>query len=62
MAAQTRQPRTVFLGSSLAMATVSLMGVVLGSVLANYINADYLHRAAAIAFIAIGVSMLWGKM
>lgn len=62
MAAQTKQPFTVFLGASLALAAVSLIGVVLGSVMANYINAEYLHKAAAIAFIAIGVLMLWGKM
>lgn len=62
MAAQTKQPVVVFFGSALALAAVSLIGVVLGSVLANYINAEYLHKAAAIAFIVIGVLMLWGKM
>ncbi len=62
MAAQTKQPIAVFLGSALALTAVSLLGVVLGSVLANYINAEYLHKAAAIAFIVIGVMMLWGKM
>ena len=62
MAAQTRQPWAVFFGASLALATVSLIGVLVGSVLANYINADYLHKAAAIAFIVIGGLMLWGKM
>jgi putative Ca2+/H+ antiporter (TMEM165/GDT1 family) len=62
MAAQTKQPFTVFLGASLALAAVSLIGVVLGSVMANYINAEYLHKAAAVAFITIGILMLWGKM
>ena len=62
MAAQTKQPWTVFLGSSLALICVSLIGVVLGTVLANYINADYLHKAAAVAFIVIGALMLWGKI
>lgn len=62
MAAQTKQPFTVFLGASLALVAVSLIGVVLGSVLANYINAEYLHKAAAVAFIIIGVLMLWGKV
>ncbi len=62
MAAQTKQPVAVFFGSALALASVSFIGVVLGSVLANYINAEYLHKAAAIAFIVIGVLMLWGKM
>jgi len=62
MAAQTRQPWAVFLGASLALAVVSLIGVLAGSALANYINAEYLHKAAAAAFIVIGILMLWGKM
>ena len=62
LSAQTKEPLAVFLGASLALTAVSLIGVVLGSLLANYINAEYLHKAAALAFIAIGVLMLWGKM
>jgi putative Ca2+/H+ antiporter (TMEM165/GDT1 family) len=62
LAAQTRQPWAVFLGASLALTAVSLIGVLLGSALANYINAEYLRKAAATAFIVIGVLMLWGKM
>ncbi len=62
IAAQTKQPVAVFFGSVLALTAVSLLGVVLGSVLANYINPEYLHKIAAIAFVIIGVLMLWGKM
>jgi putative Ca2+/H+ antiporter (TMEM165/GDT1 family) len=62
MVAKTRAPLAVFLGASLALTAVSLIGVALGSVLANYINAAYLHKTAAMAFILIGVLMLWGKM
>lgn len=62
MAAQTRHPLAVFIGASLALAAVSLIGVAVGSVLANYINAEILRRVAAIAFIGIGALMLWGKM
>lgn len=62
LSAQTRKPLAVFIGASLALTAVSLLGVAAGSVLANYINAEYLHKAAAIAFILIGVLMLWGKL
>ena len=62
MVAETRQPWAVFLGASLALTAVSLIGVTLGAVLANHINPEYLHRAAAVAFILIGVLMLWGKI
>lgn len=62
MAAQTRQPFAVFLGASLALTAVSLIGVAAGSVLSNYLNPEYLHKAAAVAFILIGALMLWGKV
>lgn len=62
LSAQTRKPLAVFIGASLALTAVSLLGVAAGSVLANYINAEYLHKAAALAFIVIGVLMLWGKL
>ncbi|MBI3423057.1 MAG: TMEM165/GDT1 family protein [Acidobacteria bacterium] len=62
LAAQTRKPLAVFIGASLALTAVSLLGVAAGSVLANYINAEYLHKAAAVAFIFIGALMLWGKL
>ena len=44
MAAQTRQPWSVFIGASLALATVSLIGVLVGSVLANYITPNICER------------------
>lgn len=62
LVAETRQPCAVFLGASLALTAVSLIGVTLGAVLANHINPEYLHRAAAVAFILIGALMLWGKI
>jgi Ca2+/H+ antiporter, TMEM165/GDT1 family len=62
MAAQTRKPLAVFIGASLALTAVSLIGVAVGGVLSNYLNAEYLRKAAAVAFIAIGALMLWGKM
>jgi putative Ca2+/H+ antiporter (TMEM165/GDT1 family) len=62
MVAKTREPLAVFVGASLALVAVSLIGVAVGAVLVNYINPDYLRRAAAAAFIVIGVLMLWDKI
>ena len=62
LAAQTRSPLSVFLGASLALALVSLIGVAVGSALGQYLPARLLHKVAAIAFILIGVLMLWGKL
>lgn len=62
LVAKTRQPFAVFLGASLALVAVSLIGVVVGAVLVNYINPEYLRRAAAFSFIVIGVLILLNKL
>ena len=62
LTAQTRSPLSVFLGAALALALVSLIGVVVGSALGKYIPEDLIKKLAASAFIIIGVLMLWGKM
>jgi len=61
MAAQTRRPWAVLIGASLALACVSAIGVLVGSVLSEYIPLEWIKRGAAIAFIAIGTLILLGK-
>ena len=61
MAADTKKPWAVFLGSSLALAAVSALGVLVGSVVGDYVPLEWIKRVAALAFIAIGVLMLLGK-
>jgi len=61
MAAQTRNPWAVFIGASLALAAVSALGVVVGSLIGDYIPLVWVKRVAAVAFIAIGALMLAGK-
>jgi putative Ca2+/H+ antiporter (TMEM165/GDT1 family) len=61
MAAQTKRPWAVFVGASLALAAVSGLGVVVGSVIGEYIPLEWVKRAAAVAFIIIGILMLAGK-
>jgi putative Ca2+/H+ antiporter (TMEM165/GDT1 family) len=62
LAAQTKSPVAVFLGAALALTLVSLIGVAIGSLLGHYLPEKLLHTLAAVAFIIIGVLMLWGKM
>ena len=62
LAAQTRSPLSVFLGAALALALVSLIGVVVGSALGKYLPEELIKKVAAAAFIVVGVLMLWGKM
>ncbi len=62
LSAQTRSPVSVFLGATLALALVSLLGVGLGTLLGEYLPANFLHKLAAAAFIIIGILMLLGKI
>ncbi len=61
MGAQTNQPWAVFVGAALALTAVSAIGVVVGSVIGNYIPLVWVKRGAAIAFIVIGVLILADK-
>ena len=61
MAAQTKKPWAVFLGASLALAAVSALGVIVGSVIGEYLPLEWVKRGAAVAFIVIGVLILIGK-
>lgn len=61
MAAQTRKPWAVLIGASIALTTVSALGVIVGSVIGDYVSLIWVKRVAASAFIVIGVLMLVGK-
>lgn len=50
---------TIFLGASLALVAASGIGVLVGSMLSEYINEKYLHYAAGAGFVIIGVWTLW---
>jgi len=60
MAAQTKRPWAVFIGASLALAAVSALGVIVGSVIGDYVPLIWVKRTAAVAFILIGSLMLAG--
>ena len=61
MSAQTKKPWAVFIGASLALVAVSAIGVLVGSVIGQYVPLEWVKRVAALAFIIIGVLMLAGK-
>jgi putative Ca2+/H+ antiporter (TMEM165/GDT1 family) len=50
---------TVFFAASAALIVASAIGVMAGSLLAEYINEKYLHYVAGIGFIGIGVFTLY---
>jgi putative Ca2+/H+ antiporter (TMEM165/GDT1 family) len=58
MTSETKSPLAVFLGASAALVVVSLLGVVFGAVLGQYIPTEWLQRIVAVGFITIGALML----
>lgn len=49
----------VFFAASAALIVASALGVLVGTLLSEYINEKYLHYAAGIGFIGIGVFTLY---
>jgi putative Ca2+/H+ antiporter (TMEM165/GDT1 family) len=62
MAAQSGKPWAVLAGASLALVAVSAIGVAAGAALGATLPVDWVKRAAAFVFIAIGALMLAGKL
>jgi putative Ca2+/H+ antiporter (TMEM165/GDT1 family) len=61
MAAESKKPWAVFVGAALALASVSALGVLVGSVMGNYIPLIWIKRVAALAFVVIGILILIDK-
>lgn len=62
MAGKTGNPLSVFLGGVVALALVSLIGVLFGEAITKVIPPNFLHNGAALLFITFGVLMLVGKL
>jgi len=62
MTAKTDSKVAVFLGASLALVFVSLLAVLFGGLLSKYVPTEWLQPIVAVAFIVIGVLMLFGKL
>lgn len=62
MAAESKKPLAVLIGASLALACVSAIGVAVGGALGHYLPIIWIKRAAALAFIAVGLLILFGKL
>ncbi len=56
--ADSKKPWTIFLASSLALVTVTAIGVAAGSVLNRWVNPLWVRRGSALLFVVIGVWLL----
>lgn len=58
MTAQSKKPLSVFLGASLALVVVTLIGVLFGEALTKFIGKKTLGILSAACFIIVGVILL----
>jgi len=61
MTAQSGSPLSVALGACLALIVATLIGVAVGGVLIQFVAPTLLKKGAGVAFILIGLIMLFGK-
>jgi len=61
MTTQTAKPAEVFLGAAVALVVVTLLAVVFGHLVQQWVPTDILRKVAASVFIAIGIVMFFGK-
>ena len=59
LAAQHESPFAVFTGSTLALWTVSLIGIFIGRQLTRHVPLSYIHRAAGCLFLLFGAALLY---
>jgi putative Ca2+/H+ antiporter (TMEM165/GDT1 family) len=62
LAAKSKMPLLVFLGSVSAYTLVTLITVLLGGTIAKIIRPEYIRYGAATLFIVIGILMFSGKV
>lgn len=62
LVAQNKSIWPVFIGASLALVCSSLVGVLAGEIISKYFPPSFIQNSAAVAFIVIGVLLLFGKI
>lgn len=62
MAAHSQKPWTVFVGASLALVIITLVGVLFANMISNYIPGQAIKKIAAGGFLLIGGLMLIDKI
>lgn len=62
MTSKTNKPVLVFVGTMLAFAIVTVIGVAAGSTITKFVPLNFIKVGAAISFIIIGILILLGKI
>ena len=59
LVAQYKAPIPIFLGATLALATVTFVGAAFGHIISRFIPPAYMQGFAGLLFIVMGIIMLW---
>ena len=62
LSTQSQSKVAVFIGASTALILSSLLGIILGSTINKYISTHLLQITSGIAFIIIGIMLLFNKI
>jgi putative Ca2+/H+ antiporter (TMEM165/GDT1 family) len=62
MAAQSNKPWQVFLGASLALVLVTLLGILLAQAITQYVSPHWIKRISGLAFILLGTLIFLNKL
>jgi putative Ca2+/H+ antiporter (TMEM165/GDT1 family) len=62
LAADSRKIWTVFLGASLALVAVTLIGVLFAQLICQYVPAHVIKKIASVGFIVLGVLIFMDKL
>jgi putative Ca2+/H+ antiporter (TMEM165/GDT1 family) len=58
MSAETKSPAAVFIGATVALALVTLIGVIVGGTVTRIMPARYIRMGAGALFVVMGILML----
>jgi putative Ca2+/H+ antiporter (TMEM165/GDT1 family) len=61
LSASSKSRLSVFAGASLALIATSGLGVLLGAAVTRVVPAQWIERAAGVAFVVMGVLLLLGR-
>ncbi len=62
LSAQSRAPVAVFVGAAVALSLTSLLGVLVGGIVCQYIPAQYIRTGSGVLFMFIGALLVFGRM
>jgi putative Ca2+/H+ antiporter (TMEM165/GDT1 family) len=62
LSAQSRAPVAVFIGAAVALTLSSLLGVLVGGVICQYVQPQVIKMVSGGLFIVIGVLLIFGRM